>query len=153
MKILIVEDELTSRELLKVILEPYGRIDTAADSIEAIKTFNMALASETYDLICLDIMMPKMDGFKMCDKIKNDERTSHIPVILLTAKASGEDKIEGLETGADDYLTKPFDTKKLQIRINNLINIRRKLQEKYLKRLTNLQIMDSIRATLLRIVL
>ena len=83
------------------------------------------------DLILSDVMMPKIDGFQFSKNIRSDEKTSHIPIILLTAKAAEEDKITGLETRIDDYLVKPFNVKELQLRIRNLIDMRKKLREKF----------------------
>jgi signal transduction histidine kinase/ligand-binding sensor domain-containing protein/CheY-like chemotaxis protein len=127
--ILIVEDNREVRGFIRDSLEDVFEIQEASNGEEG---FRMAEKSIP-DLIISDIMMPKMDGNELTKKIKNDEKTSHIPVILLTAKSEQESKLEGLKTGADDYLIKPFDSKELRIRIRNLIDIRRKLQEKYSK--------------------
>lgn len=125
--ILIVEDSEDVRFYLNDLLRPYYNI-LLADSGE--KGLVVAL-EKLPDLIISDVMMPEMDGMEFCKRIKSDWQTSHIPVILLTAKASFESKIEGLETGADDYLTKPFSFRELSVRIKNLLDQRLKLQQKF----------------------
>ena len=88
------------------------------------------------DLIITDLMMPEMDGIQLNEAVKNNENTSHIPVILLTAKADRDTKLESLKTGADDFLVKPFDNEELFVRVENMISQRQKLQEKYAQTLT-----------------
>lgn len=123
--ILVIEDSQDMREYIKVALEPDYTVVEAQDGQEGLEKARNLIP----DLIVSDIMMPNMDGYDMCKTLKKDRLTSHIPIILLTAKASEEHIIEGLETGADDYVTKPFSMTILSARIKNLIDIRRQLQQ------------------------
>ncbi len=124
--ILVVEDNADVRKYIREPLEAFYTVVEAADGKEG-----TAKAKEIIpDLIVSDIMMPEMDGCELCREVKADINTSHIPVILLTAKAAEENIIQGLETGADDYITKPFNTRILMTRIKNLIALRRRMQLK-----------------------
>lgn len=117
-KILIVDDELDTLIPLKMALEAEDYLVVEASSgTEAIEKTR----SDHPDLILLDLMMPGMDGFEVCKVLKNDTLTDHIPVIMLTAKGEIDDKIEGIETGADDYVTKPFDLGELKARIKMIL--------------------------------
>ena len=121
--VLIIEDNADVRAYIKDYLVSAYQVTEARDGEEGI-----AKALEIIpDLIISDVMMPKRDGYEVCRTLKRDEKTSHIPIILLTAKAASENKIEGLEIGADDYLIKPFEPKELLARVKNLIDLRRKL--------------------------
>ena len=127
--ILVVEDSEDVRKYINGLLKDDYKIVEADNGRNGLKIALEILP----DLIISDIMMPEIDGLEFCRRIKSDWKTSHIPVILLTAKASGESKIEGLETGADDYITKPFSYGELSIRIKNLLEQRKRLREKFSK--------------------
>lgn len=125
--LLLIEDNEDVRYYVKDILREHYQVLEAKDGNSGV-----AMAMETIpDLIISDVMMPGMTGYQVCEILKQDQKTSHIPLILLTAKASFEDKMEGLQTQADEYLIKPFIPQELLARVENLINSRRQLREKY----------------------
>lgn len=125
--LLLVEDNAEVRQLLRNTFTDAYQIVEAADGQEGIEK----ALEHVPDLIISDIMMPKVDGLKLCETLKTDERTSHIPIILLTAKAGEEDQYKGLSTGADAYVTKPFKTRMLETRVKNLITSRKALRNRY----------------------
>lgn len=132
--LLIVEDNDDLRIYVKEQLQNAYTILEAANGVKGLK---QAL-KHIPDLIITDVMMPGMDGMELCQRLKTNERTSHIPVIMLTAKADFESKISGLELGADDYILKPFQIRELRTRVDNLIRQRNTLRERFGGNLTTL---------------
>lgn len=128
-KMLIVEDNPEVRDMLVQIFSPIYETITAEDGESGIQK----TLKENPDIILSDVMMPGISGFEMCSRLKSNLETCHIPIVLLTARTAENDIIEGLQTRADDYVTKPFNIKILVTRCNNLIEGRRRLQQKYLK--------------------
>lgn len=125
--VLIVEDNIDIREFIS---------DNLSDSFVTEKVGNgqagLKRAIENIpDLVITDIVMPKMDGIELCNNLKTDERTSHIPVVMLTGKSSIDDRLKGLDIGADAYLTKPFNIKELRLQVVKLIEQRQKLRERF----------------------
>lgn len=132
-------DNLQSRIMLIVDDNPDVRQFIAGNFHEGFKTLEARNGEEGWelavktipDIIISDILMPNVDGYELCKRLKNDERTSHIPVLLLTALHSKDHEIKGLTTGADDYITKPFDLSVLEAKVENMLSIRETLREKY----------------------
>lgn len=127
--LLLIEDNEDFRFYLRDNLKFLYTIHEAKNGIDG---WNLVLSLQP-DLVVSDIAMPKMNGIELCGKIKSDERVSHIPVILLTASNTEEQRIEGLKTGAEDYITKPFNFEVLVARINNLLSQREKFQKTFRK--------------------
>lgn len=126
--ILIVEDNIEIQEFLKEFFE--------TENYNVIQGFNgvegLKMVTKNFpDLIISDVMMPKMDGIEFTKKVKSNSTTSHIPIIILSAKTAVEDKTIGFDLGADDYVTKPFDEELLKIRVKNLLQSRKNLKQKF----------------------
>ncbi len=118
-KILIVEDEESLLKLESILLTTKGYlVQGATTGLAALE----AVAAEAPDLILLDIMLPELDGFEVCHRIKNNPETRRIPIILLTAKKTPEDMARGTEVGADQYITKPFKSAKVMETIEKLLS-------------------------------
>lgn len=128
-KMLIVEDNEAIKQMLVNIFDTFYEVITASDGEEALSL----VKSEMPTIVLSDVVMPRMTGTELCRQIKSDFDTCHIPIVLLTARTAVEYNIEGLKIGADDYITKPFNTNLLISRCNNLVNSRRLLQEKFSK--------------------
>jgi len=125
--LLIIEDQPELRSFIVRNLGEEYRYAEASNGKDGMK-----LAKELLpDLIISDVMMPDADGFELCETLKNNVATSHIPIILLTAKAEQKDKLAGLETGADDYLTKPFSLAELKLRVRNILSFKELLRKKF----------------------
>lgn len=118
-RILVLDDEPDVTELLEYKLEQEGyRVEVLNDPLE----FIAKVREFEPDLMILDIMMPELNGLQLCRIARSDPSMKDIPIIFLSARGEAEDRIKGLETGADDYISKPFNTKELQLRINNMLH-------------------------------
>lgn len=126
-KLLIVEDNVELLLLMQQLFSRNYHVQTAANGEEALQV----IGSHELDLIISDVMMPIMDGYQLTRHLKNDPNTRHLPIILLTAKTQEEDREEALAIGADDYVTKPFKMRDLELRINNIIENRKRLRNEF----------------------
>ncbi len=135
-QILVVDDVPANIKLLEAKLSSeYYDVITATDGFEALEKVKLFEP----DLILLDVMMPGMDGFEVCHKLKSDSEVSHIPVVMVTALSEKSDRLKGLEAGADDFITKPINDMALFARVKSLIRIKTLLDELRLRDKTSLE--------------
>jgi len=132
-KLLVIDDSDQIRWFLKHVFSKEYQIVEARDGGEGVEK----ALSELPDLILCDVMMPVKDGFEACKEIKSDSRTSQIPIMMLTAKVESEDVIKGIEAGADDYITKPFDVEILRSKVGSLLKRREQLKHYYTRSITD----------------
>ena len=142
--LLLVEDNPGIRAMVREAFRFHYHILECADGQEGWNT----ATNQIPDIIISDVMMPGMNGYELCHALKTDERTSHIPVILLTAKSGQQDHIKGLETGADIYITKSFDTKILTLHVRNLLASREKIRKMFSDQITTAPASDLATQTL-----
>lgn len=133
--ILVVDDNSDMRQFLSGIFGRDYSIETAEDGEQA----KHILQEKSIDLVITDLMMPNMDGLELTQFIKQNEETDHIPVILLTAKAAIESRLQALQFGADDYMTKPFEPEYIRARVHNILKQRAQLEQSYRQRLMRLE--------------
>jgi two-component system chemotaxis response regulator CheY len=125
-KSLIIDDELTSRELLSLILKPYGPVETASDGLEGLKAYNLALGREPYDLIMLDIMLPKMDGQQVLKSIRRIEQErgvvgpEQVKIVMISALGDFSNVSQAFASACTSYLTKPILPEKVRAELAKL---------------------------------
>src|SRR6476660_9334565 len=135
-RVLVVDDILANVKLLEARLSAeYFDVFTAYSGEEALEL----LRTERVDVVLLDVMMPGMDGFEVCRRIKGSPKTMHVPVVMVTALDQPSDKVQGLEAGADDFLTKPVDEIALITRVKNLARLKMLTDEMLMRALTGRQ--------------
>jgi two-component system cell cycle response regulator len=133
-RVLVVDDLLPELKLLEAKLsKEYMQVETAKSGAEALEAINV----DPPDIILLDVMMPEMDGFEVCERIKANPATTHIPVVMVTALSDRTDRVRGLEAGADDFLTKPVDNRALLARVRSLVRLKMLMDEWRLRELTS----------------
>ena len=133
-RVLVVDDLLPNLKLLEAKLtNEYMQVETAQSGADALA----AIEADPPDIVLLDVMMPEMDGFEVCERIKANPETTHIPVVMVTALSDRTDRVRGLEAGADDFLTKPVDDRALFARVRSLVRLKMLMDEWRLRERTS----------------